>query len=591
MCGILIFPKNKVSLIKAKKYINHRGPDAFKYEEIDDIVLCHSLLQIRGNLEISLQPRYTRSERFLILFNGQIYNTDYLNTLINVQNKDLDTDYIVEIIEKYGIDGLKYIDGMYAIAIYDIKLKKLFITRDPSGQKNLYYSYFNNEIIICSEIYPIINILENKIRLSKLGVMEYLIIGFNSDSNTIYDNIYKLLPGQLIEYCLYKKEITNKFFLKKKFNSFNSIDIKELINDNIKKHLISKKKIAINLSGGIDSNLILHETLRLGYKIDVFSTFCETKDFNFNEDFKIAKEISNKNNLNFYETFVNKKIFLDNVIGVNEILEEPSRNSANTLYYLNFKSQKLENYKTIISGSGGDEIFIGYPGFFLNTRYQKLLNYIIKFFKHDFFLTTLAKSLSEFNDKYAIPKKFISPKLHKLKEIITLNYINNFLKYNQTYYPNKEYLSSNYLRLINSQYGWLANESFISFDKLSMNNSIEIRSPFASLDFRLKFMNFIKSQDFKSNYNKPLIRSTYQNLMDPMVLNKLKKTGWPIPKEWINSNEFKKILSELIPKYDDYIKWTEIKKMLNKNLNNYEVRYLYSIFSFLCIKKKLNLSF
>jgi hypothetical protein len=79
--------------------------------------------------------------------------------------------------------------------------------------------------------------------------------------------------------------------------------------------------------------------------------------------------------------------------------------------------------------------------------------------------------------------------------------------------------------------------------------------------------------------------------MDPMVLNKLKKTGWPIPKEWINSNEFKKILSELIPKYDDYIKWTEIKKMLNKNLNNYEVRYLYSIFSFLCIKKKLNLSF
>lgn len=591
MCGILIFPKKKnFSLTKAKNCISHRGPDAFKYEEIDNFIFCHSLLQIRSDLQSSLQPKYTKSKRYLILFNGQIYNTNDLNNLVTVQNKELDTEYINEIVDKYGVNGLEHIDGMYAIAIYDLKKKKLFFTRDPSGQKNLYFSYYNEEIIICSEIYPVLQILNSQTKLSNLGVMEYLMIGFNSDTHTIYENIYKLLPGQLIEFCFLKKKIISKSFVKKKYIN-TKFEIKDLIQDNIKRHLISKKKIAINLSGGIDSNLILLESLNLGYKLDVYSTNCETDNIYFNDDFKIAKEISKKYKLNFNETFVNKKIFLDNVVNVNEILEEPSRNSANTLYYLNLQSQKKGDYKTILSGSGGDEVFIGYPSFFINTRVQKILNTLINLPFQNFIIKKLVKSVSEFNGKYALPKNIINDNFSELSKKIQLNFINNFLKYKKSFYSKKKYSSSNYLRLINAQYAWLSNESFISFDKLSMNNSIEMRCPFASLDFRLKIINLTKTSNFSSEFNKPMIRSNYQNLLDPLILNKTNKTGWPIPKEWINSKEFKNILYDLIPSHDDYVKWSEIKKLINKNFNVYEIRYLYSVFSFLCIKKKLNLSF
>ena len=92
-----------------------------------DIIFCHTLLQIRGELKDSIQPKYSKSKRYLVLFNGQIYNTKYLNTLVKPENNDLDTNYILELIEKYGIDGINYIDGMFALVVYDFKQNNLFL--------------------------------------------------------------------------------------------------------------------------------------------------------------------------------------------------------------------------------------------------------------------------------------------------------------------------------------------------------------------------------------------------------------------------------------------------------------------------------
>ena len=198
MCGILIYPKkNNFHKDLAINLLKHRGPDAFGIEETKDTIFCHTLLQIRGELKDSIQPKYSKSKRYLVLFNGQIYNTKYLNDLVNVENDDLDTNYILELLEKYGIDGINYIDGMFALVIYDFKLNNLFFARDPSGQKNLYYTLDSkNELIISSEIYPILKIQNNEVRLSKVGVSEFFMIGFNPNKNTIYEKIFKLLPGK-----------------------------------------------------------------------------------------------------------------------------------------------------------------------------------------------------------------------------------------------------------------------------------------------------------------------------------------------------------------------------------------------------------
>lgn len=592
MCGILVYPKSKnISVKEFEKLIHHRGPDASKSEIINKLIFSHSLLQIRGELQPSIQPRYSKSQRYLILFNGQIYNTKYLDSIVNVDDKDLDTNYLDSITDKFGIDGLKYIDGMYAIVIYDLKLKKLYFTRDPSGQKNLYYHINNqNEIFISSEIYPILKISNSPKKLSKNGVMEYFLMGYNSGRYTIYNKIFKLLPGEIIEYCSQSLRIVRQNLLEKKLEQ-NYGDIKNIIKKNVSNHLLSKKKIAINLSGGIDSNLILFESIKTGYRPEVFSTYCKCTDDNFNQDFYLAEKIANKYNLKFHKTEVNKEDFLNKVKFVNEILEEPSRNSGNTLYYLNFMKQKQKKFKSIISGSGGDEIFIGYPYLFFNRKYQIILNLFNKIFYNDYLTKLLINSVSDFQ-KYQPLKENLSVSLKKLSSRIKSNFLQNVLNHKKIFFPGKKYSSLSFLKLIVLQYGWLANESFVSYDKLSMNNSIEVRSPFASHEFRNQVLVKIQDKDFLSEFNKPLIRSSYEKILDPIIIGNKKKTGWPVPEEWLISKEFHDMFESLIPQEDDVIKWSSFKeKFLSEKINKKNIKKMYSVFSFLCIKKKLNLSF
>ena len=394
MCGILIYPKKShISKDLAISLMKHRGPDAFGIEETKDIIFCHTLLQIRGEIKESIQPKYSKSKRYLVLFNGQIYNTRYLNTLVKPENNDLDTNYILELIEKYGIDGVNYIDGMFALVVYDFKLNSLFFARDPSGQKNLYYNFNNkNELIISSEIYPIIKILNDEIRLSKVGVSEFFMIGFNPDKNTIYEKIFKLLPGEIIQYSCVNRKVVSKTFLNQKFESSN-LDIKKIVSENILDHLASKKKIALNLSGGIDSNLILLEILKNKINLDVFSTFCETEQKDFNRDFYLAKNVAKKNKLNFFETIIDKQQYLANIQKVNELLEEPSRNPSNTIYYLNFKNISSYKNRSVLSGAGGDEVFIGYPFFFFNRKYQIFLDKLNSVLNSKYISKILIKSL------------------------------------------------------------------------------------------------------------------------------------------------------------------------------------------------------
>ena len=372
MCGIVVYSKNfDYPINKALFEIKHRGPDKSHFFFDDDIFIGHALLQIRGSLNNSIQPKVTKNGRYILVYNGQIYNLDYLKNIIDIKKNELDTDCIIKLLDKFSINGLKYIDGMYAIVVYDRKNKEVIFTRDPSGQKNLYY-YISQDgkIIISSEIDILLKIRSKTNFLSTSAAQEFFSIGLNPNSHTIISEVHKLLPGEIIYYSVKKNSILRKEFFKKIYSSLK-LENKELIKKNILSHLPSKKKIALNLSGGIDSNLILNEILNSNMKIDIFSTFCECKDKNFNNDFFVAKSLAKKFNLNFIETRVTKKDYFDNILKVNEFIEEPNRNIANTLYFLNFKNQKKNNYKVILSGSGGDEVFIGYPFFFLIENIRK----------------------------------------------------------------------------------------------------------------------------------------------------------------------------------------------------------------------------
>jgi asparagine synthase (glutamine-hydrolysing) len=593
MCGIVLYSKNfHYPINKALFEIKHRGPDKSHFFFDDDIFIGHALLQIRGTLNNSIQPKVTKNGRYILVYNGQIYNLDYLKNIIDIKKNELDTDCIIKLLDKFSINGLKYIDGMYAIVVYDRKNKEIIFTRDPSGQKNLYY-YISQDgkIIISSEIDILLKIRSKTNFLCTGAAQEFFSIGLNPNSHTIISEVHKLLPGEIIYYSVKKNSILRKEFFKKIYSSFK-LENKELIKKNILSHLPSKKKIALNLSGGIDSNLILNEILNSNMKIDIFSTFCECKDKNFNNDFFVAKSLAKKFNLNFIETRVTKKDYFDNILKVNEFIEEPNRNIASTLYFLNFKNQKKNNYKVILSGSGGDEVFVGYQFFFFNRKYQKILNKIYSLTNSEVIYKFLIYSLMDPNGKYCLPRYFLNKNNFYSKYKFINSLVNKTFDFQKNFFNFKKFYSLNFLKLIYGQFTWLTSDTFLAMDKLSMRNSVEMRSPFSCHEFILRQMRFLSENHFLSKFNKPLIRELYKFDLPEDVINNKKKTGWPIPKEWLLSGEFRALLLDLLPKFDNnFIRFSVIRKYIEKHPNNLNKNYFYSLLSFLIIAKKYKLNY
>lgn len=588
MCGIVTYSsKFNYSIDKALFSIRHRGPDKSNFFFDEDIFIGHVLLQIRDGLNKSLQPKLSKNKRYVLAYNGQIYNLDYLKKFLDIKKDELDTNFILKLLDKFGIEGLKYIDGMYAIVIYDRENKQIIFTRDPSGQKHLYY-YIDEfgKIIISSEIKVLLDIKNKSSVLSPQGIKEFFSIGLNPNNNTFIAEIYKLLPGEIIFYSIKDKCILQKNFLKKKIST-TKLSNKELIKKNILSHLSSKKKIALNLSGGIDSNLILSEIIKSGRKIDIFSTYCECKDNNYNNDFFIARSVAKKLNLKFIETYVTKKDYFDNLVKSIEVVEEPNRNSANTLYFLNFKNQAKHGYRTILSGVGGDEVFIGYKYFFFNRKYQKLLNKIYTTIGAESIYNWLIYSLIDDKGKYFLPSFFLQKNIFLENANFIKILINNIYYFQKSLFNSKKFYSLNFLKLIYGQFTWLASETYLSMDKLGMANSVEMRAPFSSYDFTFKQMNFLRESHFTSDYNKPLIRNIYKNDLFEEVINNKKKTGWPIPKEWLLSKNFKTLLLDFIPlTNDNFFNFVNIRRYIEKNPEHLDRNYFYSLLSFLVLCKK-----
>jgi asparagine synthase (glutamine-hydrolysing) len=210
MCGIFLFSRKYEDKTKETfDLLKHRGPDANNFFKDNSIIIGHNLLQIRGNLEESIQPLISSCNRYVLAFNGQIYNSEEIDKKYNFFNQsNLDTKTIINLISLKGVKFIQEIEGMFAIVVYDRLKKIIHFFRDYSGQKNLYYYLRNGEIIICSEIQPIFNLIE-KININNNLLCENLIVGYSLSSETIYSNINKLLPGEEIQFDLENKSINN----------------------------------------------------------------------------------------------------------------------------------------------------------------------------------------------------------------------------------------------------------------------------------------------------------------------------------------------------------------------------------------------
>ena len=297
MCGIAgffcmnkeNFPKNLKNLDGIKDVLKHRGPDdnGIWQNKNDLIAFAHTRLSIQDLTLAGHQPMKSPSGRYLMVYNGEIYNHLEIRKKLNNSFSNIkwhgksDTETLLNSFDNFGIENtLHMCSGMFSIALWDFLKKELILIKDRFGEKPLYFGLVNKDLIFGSELKVFNKITNLKNEISRESLNLFLRFAYVPSPRSIYKNIFKLSPGSMLRINnqslinINKREINifNKFKITKWWNAkkvYNNqvlklysnheeaiIDTEKIITESIRSQLISDVPIGTFLSGGIDSSLV-----------------------------------------------------------------------------------------------------------------------------------------------------------------------------------------------------------------------------------------------------------------------------------------------------------------------------------------------
>jgi asparagine synthase (glutamine-hydrolysing) len=510
-------------LKKAKKALDlmiHRGMDFQNIVEFRDGVFGFNRLAIE-NVNINMQP--LKVENRVFTFNGEIYNYKKLIKKYNLSVKT-EIEVIAKLWEKFGVDFVKKLEGMFAIAIYD---KKLYLFRDEFGKKPL---YFTDSGIFASEIKSILPFIGKRLNIDALS--EYLAYNSSIAPNTIYEGIYKLPAG-----CYYDGEIKRWYDFERMENGKWTVsnvcgEVENLLTESIKKRLQGNVEIGSLLSGGVDSSLIAAITSKF-QSLKTFSIGYE--GYNNYDERKYALEVSKHIGSEHIEINFTKKNFFDEFENVLYSMDEPIADSSFFPAYFLAKHIPL---KVVLSGEGSDELFLGY------RRYNEYLGFLDAFLPNKKWLKKYLERHYEDIKVWEVFRRFFegSDVFRGINETFFQRQINKVLKEKSKEVDYKRFLKGwgsfdfTYFDLK----VWIGEVLLNKLDKMFMSNTIEARSPF--LDRNLAEFVFSLPQNVRGS-EKWIIKEIAKKYLPGEIVNRRKK-GFAFPfLEWLKEeNELKRIV-------------------------------------------------
>ena len=397
MCGITGFILNKESslnyfnvLKKMTRDLKNRGPDdeGFWKNENNTEFLGHRRLSILELSKKGSQPMFSKNNRYIISYNGEVYNHKDLRQKLNKEfnctwETNSDTETVLTAIEKYGIRrSLEIFHGMFAFAIIDKTEKKLYLARDFKGEKPLYYGFVNDNFIFSSGLNSLSYFPGFKKKIKNNFLKYFLDFSYIPEPFSMYENINKLEKNSFLEFDLKKKRIIkiHKFKIqteehKSKVETpvdfLNKLNC--LLHSSVEISMTSDVEVGSFLSGGTDSSLITAIMQSVSdKKIQTFSVAVNDKKYN---EKQYSRAISNYLKTDHNEIEVSEKNFIDQAKIVSDIYEEPFGDSSQipTSLISKFASSKV---KVILSGDGADEYFGGYNRYIGIQKYSKYLEHI-----------------------------------------------------------------------------------------------------------------------------------------------------------------------------------------------------------------------
>ena len=377
MCGIAGFTRfhrdtgDESTLECMGDAMRHRGPDAHGSFLAESIGLHHRRLAIIDLSAAGVQPMHSACGRYVIVFNGEIYN--YLELRAQLSDEgysfqtDTDTEVILAMFARDGIDCLANFNGMFAFAIWDCHEDSLVLARDRIGKKPLYYASVAGELVFASELKALLaaELVERRIRLD--AVYDFFAYQYVPDPKSIFEDVYKLEPGHWLRVDASGLEKQQYWDL-----SFRASDIPEqeaqdrlrsLINDATERRMISDVPLGAFLSGGVDSGGIVATMAGLSEQaVTTCSIGFDEKQFNETE---FAQLVADQYETNHHEFLVHENV-RDSLLDVIRFFDEPFADSSSVPTFFVSKLAR-EEVTVALAGDGGDEVFAGYEKYSIDA--------------------------------------------------------------------------------------------------------------------------------------------------------------------------------------------------------------------------------
>lgn len=552
MCGIgAILSRDQqtkdVFMERSYELLNHRGPDSQGSWKDDLVGLVHKRLSIQDLSEAGNQPMLSDNERYIIIFNGEIYNHLELRSKFFPSKNwrgHSDTETIIALFEKIGVEMFRNLIGMWAIVIWDQLDKKMLLSRDRYGQKPLYYRFYESgDFALASEIKPLL-IPGQTNKANALMVAEYLALGNygHLGNQTFFADVQQLLPGSYAwirfgEDLLVPQKYWEVPVVPRKdkipVGQKEILILKDYLYEAVSSQTISDVPIGASLSGGLDSSFVVGVLASRTSESNPISVFTAQTPGSKWDESPFVKAVADKwgSKMNLFAKDLNQVKISESLERTILIQEEPFGDPSIIAHGFLMDMAKEVGIKVVLGGQGADEVFKGY-----SHNIKQLFSHELSRLNFSYALPELNKSGFKFQETLRIGLGAYFPKLERNMRMRSRQQRRFFLSD-----PLREaagmFEMSSRLALANNWEDSLR-ESITGVhiphlvhydDRNGMARSIEGRMPF--LDHRLLDLvsTFTPESFFENGFSKDLIRKAGKEFLPDSIFKRKDKLGFFTP--------------------------------------------------------------
>lgn len=559
MCGILGGTNRNWNYEAAIESIGHRGPDGMRIEVLDKVTLGFVRLSIRDLSIMAMQPMYSSDRQVALVYNGEIYGYEKLKE--NLLKKGCrfrtssDTEVILNAYLIYGEKFINYIDGMFAIAIYDKRKEKIFLYRDRIGIKPLFYYYNGKDFMFASELKAILKMEQNrKFERDQTAIYDYFTYRYIPEPKTLFQKVYKMEPAMKLVFSLDDRKLTKEKYWNLKVSHAmmskhkgleeNCEKVRALIGKSVEEQLVADVPVGTFLSGGVDSSIVSAEIFKRKKNVQAFSMGFQVlhpseKEYDETKYAKLLAEVCQFPIMTGRFDRSQLKLLKRHI---REWYDEPFADTSCYPTYMISRMAKENRVPVILTGDGGDEVFGGY------TRYAVYQQKVRERPAWTLLCDLYTKILKSFFAKKELEEEFLDAVSLFAREAYAYTrcdkkaYIRHFkisYDYDDFWYFRKFY-HEELPPMTRAQYidfkTYLPADILTKVDRAAMQNSIETRVPLLSKELVEFAFGLSQEERCPGGELKGLLKKAYEEMIPKEILYKNKK-GFSFPGSYWQSGQ------------------------------------------------------